>query len=186
MALSFFSVPSFRPSLRPTKKKSYLEPIETSAPTIYYSPEPTVYYYDDKGEDKDDNNMSNDDDPEPTVYYDDDEGGKEDDNNVSNDDDNPMTDPISDPISDPQGSQPSIGNTFPGFPSDGTLPNIPESQLRKEVDEQCDEVEINDICVERCVVVTSIFQGETLIEESSTVSQSSCLSKRQEAKQNQE
>lgn len=157
-----YSAPSFRPSLRPTKKKSYPEPIQTPAPTIYYTPEPTVHYYDD------------------------DEGDGEDDDDTSNDDDdNPMTDPISDPISDPvQGSQP--GNTFPGFPDDDTMPNIPESQLRKEVDEQCDQVENNDVCVERCVVVTSVFQGEALIDESSTVSQGSCLSKRQEAKQNQD
>lgn len=106
--------------------------------------------------------------PEPTVYYVDDTVPT-------------MEDPLSNPT---QGSKPSMSvpdNSFPGFPGDAAIPG----QFRKEVDEQCEQIVISDVCVERCVTVTSIFQGTTLIDESSTVTESSCLSKRQEAKQNQ-
>ena len=147
--------PTARPSLRPTKKKPYPKP-STPAPTVL---EPVET-------------------PEPTVYYVDSTPEPTSysytDNTVPT-----MDDPLSNPA---QGSKPSMpDNSFPGFPGDATMPG----HFRKEVDEQCEQVVISDVCVERCVTVTSIFQGSTLIDESSTVTESSCLSKRQEAKQNQ-
>jgi hypothetical protein len=67
-----------------------------------------------------------------------------------------------------------------------TKPMLPGGQFRKEVDEQCDEVVLGDpeACVVRCVTVTSIFDGDILIDETSRVSETSCLNKRQQAKQN--
>jgi hypothetical protein len=120
------------------------------------TPEPSAYYYTDA----------------PTMYYQD------------NTPEPTAADPITKPSSGSKNNTPD--NSFPGFPGfDETMPNIPGSQWRKEVDEQCEQVVVNDVCVDRCVVVTSIFQGTTLIDESSRVTQSSCLSKRQESKQNQ-
>jgi hypothetical protein len=87
-----------------------------------------------------------------------------------------------DPISKPNGQD----NSFPGFPTDNTFPGFTGGGgFRKETDEQCEQVTVNDVCVNRCVAVTSIFLGDTLIDESSRVTQSSCLNKRQDAKQNQ-
>ena len=65
------------------------------------------------------------------------------------------------------------------------MPEFAGKQLRKEVDEQCEQLMTNDVCVERCVVLTSIFSENNLIDESSRVTQSSCLNKRQETKQSQ-
>lgn len=147
--------PTQRPSFRPTKKKQYPKPVSPPPTTYNVTPEPTVYY---------------DYTPEPT-----------------------MLDPIENPSSgssnnsSPENSFPGFsgshtGNSFPGFPENETIPG---SQWRKEVDEQCEQITIDNVCVDRCVVVTSIFQGGTLLDESSRVTQSSCLNKRQEAKQNQ-
>lgn len=103
-----------------------------------------------------------------------------------------MVEPIKNPSPGYENSAPNsvpgfsgghTDNFFPGFPGDET--SAGGSQWRKEIDEQCEQVTISGVCVDRCVTVTSIFQGTTLIDETSRVTQSSCLSKRQEAKQNQ-
>ena len=58
---------------------------------------------------------------------------------------------------------------------------LEDTALKSQLQEK-EANEYYDICVEQCVAVTLIFQGETLIDKLSTVTQSSCLSKRQEAK----
>ncbi|KAL3779950.1 hypothetical protein HJC23_008204 [Cyclotella cryptica] len=74
----------------------------------------------------------------------------------------------------------------PGYNVNVATPMLPGGQFRKEVDEQCDEVVMGDpeACIVRCVTVTSIFDGDILIDETSRTAESSCLNKRQQAKQN--
>ena len=82
------------------------------------------------------------------------------------------------------GSTPTVSKETTGPPTmlnarprSGLRSNSATYGLREEADTQCQEIRAGNpqVCVNVCTVIVSVFDGDTLLDESATTTESECI-----------